>query len=113
MRLLLILVAAGLSLFDGLVSSFVGMALQVTEGSALWYSIYLPITLWVVALTCLKIPRIGAVAYVLICFSCVALCCDPWHYSWHAAHWGQCLDNHRWSVIGGVLLIVNAIVPRE
>jgi hypothetical protein len=113
MRTTLVVIATLLSLFNGWLSVLSVLVFSSHESSILWASIYLPITLWLISLACLKFPRTGATVFTLMWIACVVLCFDPMHHSIHEVGWEQCADNLRFSLLGGILLLINAAIPKQ
>lgn len=108
----LVIIATLLSAFDGLLNSLAVLVFSSNESSQLWASIYLPGFLWLISLACLKLPRAGALVFTLIWGASVVLCFDPAHHSLHEAGWKQCIDNVRFSMVGGILLLINAAISK-
>ena len=113
MKTTLVTIATLLSLFDGFLNGLSVLVFSSHESGILWASIYLPTTLWLISLASFKFPRTGAIVFTSVWFACVVLCFDPTHHSIHEVGWKQCANNVRFSMLGGLLLLVNAAIPRQ
>jgi len=107
----LVFLATALSAFNGFLSLLSELVFSDHESGVLWASIQLPAVLWIVAILCLKLPRSGSVIYLMIAATSIFLCANPAHHSstpWKV--WIQCADNLRFALVGGGLLLVNAVL---
>lgn len=109
----LIVLAALLSAFNGLLSILTVLVFSGHESTRLWVMIYLPAVLWIPALGCLKMPKVGFVTYAVILASALFLCVNPLHRADISAALGQCSYNLRFALIGAVLLLINVFLPRQ
>jgi hypothetical protein len=113
MKRLLVAAALLLSAFNGLLNLSSVLIFSSNESTRLWASICLPAALWLIAIACFKSPRAGAVAFALIWFISLILCFDPAHHPLREQGWGQCADNIRFSMVGGILLLINVAIPKR
>jgi hypothetical protein len=107
----LVLLAVLLSAFNGFLNLMSEMVFSGHESTRMWASIYVPAILWLPALGCFKFARSGVVIYAVVCAAAVLLCVDPFREG--PVYWAQCIDNVRFSLYGGVLLLINAGLPKE
>lgn len=112
-NILLILSAVALSAFNGWLSVLSVLVFSGNESTRLWASIYLPATLWILAIVCWWFPKAGFVTYAVILGSSIFLCIGPLHHVHFFKALAQCPDNLRFALIGAALLLVNVFVPRE
>jgi hypothetical protein len=108
----LIVVAALLSAFNGLLSILTVLVFSGHESTRMWVSIYLPAGLWVIALACLWFPRSGFAAYAGVLVTAILICTNPMHRDEPAAALYHCSNNLRFALIAGVLLLVNLFMGR-
>jgi len=107
----LVFLATVLSAFNGLLSLLSVLVFSGHESGVTRASIQLPCVLWIVSIVCLKLPRSGFVIYLLLAAISIFLCADPAHDSftpWNV--WIQCAHNLRFALVGGGLLLVNAVL---
>lgn len=112
-NVVLVILAALLSAFNGLLSILTVLVFSGHESTRLWVSIYLPASLWLFALACLWLPKSGFTAYVVILATAILLCANPMHRDNPGAAWYQCSYNLRFALLGGALLLANLFVPRR
>ena len=109
----LVVIATLLSALDGVLSLLSTLVFSNHESGRLWASIIVPAFLWVTALICLKFPRGGVVSFLLLFGMSVTLCADPFrHLGVESVRWTHCTLNLGFALLGGVLLLVNAFLPR-
>ena len=113
MKAALVIIATVLSAFNGFLSMLSVLVFSSHESGTLWASIYLPTTLWLIALSCFRYPRVGAVAFCVVWFACVVLCFGPIHHSLHESGWKQCADNLSFALFAGVLLLINTVISKQ
>ena len=80
-KTIIVLAAAVLSAWDGITNILSVLVFSSHESSRLWVSIYLPATLWLIALSCFRVPRFGATLFIVVWLTSVLLCFDPLHHS--------------------------------
>lgn len=112
-NVVLILLAAVLSAFNGLLSILSVLVFSGHESTRLWMQIYLPAMLWIPALGCFWLRKAGFITYAVVLATAIVLCVNPFYRSNTGAAWQQCSYNLRFALIGGVLLLVNLFVRRE
>jgi hypothetical protein len=108
----LIFVATVLSAFNGFLSILSVLVFSSHESIRMWALIYLPATLWVIALVCYWFPKSGFATYAVILATSILLCVNPMHRDSVCAAEYQCSDNLRFAILGGVLLLVNLFMPK-
>jgi hypothetical protein len=109
----LIFLAVGLSAFNGFLSILTVLVFSGNESTKLWVSIYLPATLWIIALICYKFPKSGFAAYAVILATSILLCVNPMLTNNPCTVWYQCSDDLRFAILGGTLLLANLFMQRR
>jgi len=112
-NILLILFAVALSAFDGWMSILTVLVFNGDESTRMWMSIYLPAALWIPAVACWWLPKVGCTTYAAILASSILLCVNPFHQDHIGIAINRCSDDLRFALIGAVLLLINIFVPRE
>lgn len=110
-KLILVILAALLSAFNGVLSVLSMMMFSGHESTQTWVSIYVPAVLWVAAAICYKFPRIGLFAYILLLLIALVLCVGLFsHAQTGVAQWLACAYNLRFVLVAGALLILNVTI---
>jgi hypothetical protein len=113
--MLLPVFSALLSLYNGVIIAC-GTTLGPNPENTLWFaSIYLPLALWITALLCIKLPKIGLIAYTLILIASVALAASVPSSTYAISKftiYAQCADNLRYAFWGELFLLTNALIAR-
>jgi len=112
-RIGLIAVATALSACNGFGSLLTVLVFSDHESTRMWVSIYLPATLWIMAIICYWLPRFGFVTYAVILVISILLCINPTHLNDICLGLYGCSDNLRFAIVGGALLLVNFFIPRR
>jgi len=113
LHIALIFVATALGAFNGFLSILSVLVFSDHESTIMWLSIYLPVTLWIIAIICFWFPKSGFLAYAIILVTSIFLCVNPIHRNTSCTAWYGCSDNLRFALLGGTLLFVNIFVPGE
>jgi hypothetical protein len=109
--LMLVFLATALSVWDGVFNLLSVLVFSGHEKALTWWSIYLPASLWAIALVAYRFPRTGVSAYLLILLTAITLCVDPFSHSGEGIKpWLACSSNVRMACIGAVLLLVNMVL---
>jgi hypothetical protein len=77
LSLVLVIVATALSAWDGVFNLLSVLVFSGHEKALTWWSIYLPATLWAIALVAYKLPRAGLGVYLLTLLTAITFCVDP------------------------------------
>jgi hypothetical protein len=112
-NIVFIVLATLLSVFNGLLSILTVLIFSGHESTRLWLVVYLPAFLWIPALACFRLPRIGFAAYAVILGTAILLCVNPFHRDNVGIAFQQSFYDLRFALIGVALLLVNIFVPRE
>ena len=104
----LVLLATGASAFNGVLTMLSVLVFSGRESLVTQISIYVPVFLWIAAISCLKWPRVGFLFYISLLSLAMTFCADPFHQSFRWSSLRQCVDNLRFAAFGAALLLLNA-----
>lgn len=109
--LVLVIIATALSAWDGVFNLLSVLVFSGHEKAITWWSIYLPGSLWVIALLAWKFPVMATSAYNVILLTAIFLCVDPFSHPGEGLKpWLACSSNVRMACIASALLIVAMLI---